>query len=145
MEASTEVILKIVEYIERHLEEDLDLDKIAEISGYSKYHISRVFNDRVGETIHQYIQKRRITEAARNLVFTNKPIVDIAFSTGYESQQAFSLAFKKLYMESPQTYRKNKVFWPIQLKVVMNSKVFKQRRENVSYNNFNIKCEVKAA
>lgn len=93
MEASTEVILKIVEYIERHLEEDLDLDKIAEISGYSKYHISRVFNDRVGETIHQYIQKRRITEAARNLVFTNKPIVDIAFSTGYESQQAFSLAF----------------------------------------------------
>ncbi|MFR1708270.1 MAG: helix-turn-helix domain-containing protein [Clostridium sp.] len=145
MEASTEVILKIVEYIERHLEEGLDLDKIAEISGYSKYHISRVFNDRVGETIHQYIKKRRITEAARNLVFTNKPIVDIAFSTGYESQQAFSLAFKKLYMESPQTYRKNKVFWPIQLKVVMNSKVFKQRRENVSYNNFNIKCEVKAA
>lgn len=145
MDANIEVISKIVEYIEEHLEEDLDLDKIAEISGYSKYHISRVFNDRVGETIHQYIQKRRLTEAARNLVFTNKPIVDIAFSTGYESQQAFSLAFKRLYMESPQIYRKNKVFWPIKLKAVMNSKVFKQSRENVSYNNFNIKCEVKAA
>ncbi|GAA0778090.1 AraC family transcriptional regulator [Clostridium subterminale] len=144
MSTNSEIISKIVNYIENHIAEDLDLDRIAEISRYSKYHICRMFTNEVGCGIHQYIQRRRLTDAARQLIYTEKTIIEIAFATGYGSQQAFSLAFKRLYLESPQSYRRNKEFWPIQLKYVVNSKIL-QHKGKVSYGNFNIKCEVKVA
>ena len=75
-----------------------------------------MFSNIVGCTLHQYIQKRRLTEAARQLVYTNKSIIDISFNAGYETQQSFTLAFKRLYVESPQAYRKRKDFFPMQLK-----------------------------
>lgn len=127
-------ISKIIGYIENHLSDNLYLEKLAYIANYSKYHLDRIFTSIVGCTIHQYVQKRRMTEAAKKLVYTDKPIIDIALAAGYESQQSFSSVFKKLYGESPQVYRKNKEFWPIQLRFIINSNI-----------NLNMKCEAKAA
>ena len=56
-------------------------------------HLHRVFSDTVGLTIHDYIQRRQLTESAKLLVFSCKPIVQIAFLSGYQSQQAFTNAF----------------------------------------------------
>ncbi|WP_227823257.1 helix-turn-helix domain-containing protein [Clostridioides sp. ZZV14-6345] len=55
----------IIFLIEENLTENLNLDKIANIANYSKYHLHRMFTNIVGFTIHQYIQRRRLTEAAR--------------------------------------------------------------------------------
>lgn len=142
MKTNIEIISKVIDFIEERLttEENLDLDKIADIANYSKFHLHRMFSNIVGCTIHQYIQKRRITEAARQLVYTNKSIIDISLNSGYETQQSFTLAFKRLYEESPQAYRKRQDFLPIQLKFK------KQKIKNISsYTNLNMKCEVKAA
>ena len=98
-------VLKIVEHIDSHLNEDLDLTKIAEQAGYSKYHLERIFKQIMDCSIYKYIQIKRLTEAARMLVFSDMPIVDISFLAKYESQQAFSLAFKKLYHVAPKFYR----------------------------------------
>lgn len=96
-----------------------------------------MFENTANCTIYQYIKKRRLTEAARQLVYTKASIIDIAVNAGYESQQSFSSAFKKMYRKSPQEYRRNKEFWPIQLKFVNNNAIYNSK--------FNIRCEVKAA
>ena len=57
---------------------------------------------------YKYIQGRRLTLAARELVETKKPITEIAYEAHYNSQQAFTLAFHQLYLCTPQTYRKEK-------------------------------------
>ncbi|CAI3206288.1 AraC family transcriptional regulator [Clostridium neonatale] len=117
MNFELETIKKVVDYIEENLNYELNLDKIAEKAGYSKFHLHRIFSKIVGETIHKYIQKRRLTEAARKLVYTDESIIDIALISGYESQQAFTLAFKKMYKSSPQMYRIKKNFEPKQLSI----------------------------
>ncbi|MBQ6887442.1 MAG: helix-turn-helix transcriptional regulator [Lachnospiraceae bacterium] len=117
------IVKKIVEYIENHLNEDLSLDKIAKALNYSKYYIARVFTEETECTIYKYIQGRRLTLAAQELVETKKPIIEIAYEAHYNSQQAFTLAFHQLYLCTPQTYRKNAVFYPKQTRISMNNSV----------------------
>ena len=89
-----ENISAVISYIETHLNEKLDLDTVASAVCYSKYHLHRMFTDTVGITLHDYIQRRQLTEAAKLLVFSEKPIIEIALIAGYESQQAFTSIFK---------------------------------------------------
>lgn len=114
------VIEKILDYIEQHLNEDLTLEKIAKELNYSKFYLARVFAEKTNCTIYKYIQGRRLTLAARKLVETKKPIVEIAYEAHYNSQQAFTLAFQKLYLCTPQVYRRNGVFYPRQVKINLN-------------------------
>lgn len=118
MSKRKETVSEIVDYIEEHLQENLDLDVIAKQAGYSKFYLERMFTKENGSTIYQYIKKRRLTEAARQLVFTDKPIIEIAFGARYESQQAFTHAFRTLYQVTPGIYRENCVFLPVQRKVI---------------------------
>lgn len=95
----------VIDYIESHLDGKLELETVAEAVHYSKYHLHRLFTETVGMTIHDYVQRRQLTEAAKLLVFSDKPIIEIAFICGYESQQSFSLAFKAMYKSPPAEYR----------------------------------------
>ena len=106
----------VIDYIETHLDGKLNLEMVAEAVHYSKYHLHRMFTNTVGITIHDYVQRRQLTEAAKLLVFSNKPIIEIAFICGYESQQAFSSIFKAMYKISPAEYRNNQIFYPLQLR-----------------------------
>lgn len=101
---------KITAYIEEHLDEDLNLDRIAKELNYSKFYMARTFAKETEETIYKYIQGRRLELAAKQLVETKKPIVEIAYDAHYNSQQAFCLAFHQRYRCTPQTYRKNGVY-----------------------------------
>ena len=115
-------ITQIVDYIETHLEDKLDLESIANEAGYSKYHLHRMFTSIVGFTVHSYVQRRRLTEAARLLIFSNQSILEIALFAGYETQQSFSVAFKALFDCSPQALRKKRDFYPLQLKFTVDGK-----------------------
>ena len=115
-------IEKVIEYIESHLDSKLDLEKVAEASHYSKYHLHRIFADTVGMTIHDYVQRRQLTEAAKLLVFSDKPIIEVAFICGYESQQSFSTAFKSMYKMPPFEYRDKREFYPLQLRITLSKK-----------------------
>lgn len=118
---NNDIVKGIVDYIEKHLEEDLSLDKIAEDLNYSKFYIARIFSEKTGGTIYKYIQGRRLTIAAYKLVKTNKSIIEIAYEAHYSSQQAFTLAFNQLNLCSPQAYRKKGFFYPIQSIIDMKS------------------------
>lgn len=104
------IVKKIASYIETHLDEDLSLESIAKDMHYSKFYLARIFAEQTGSTIGKYIQGRRLTQAARKLVETNKPIVQISYEAHYNSQQAFTLAFRRRYLCTPQVYRKRGIF-----------------------------------
>ena len=110
----------VIDYIESHLNEKLDLEKVSEAVHYSKYHLHRMFTNTVGMTVHDYVQRRQLTEAAKLLVISSKPIIELAFLCGYESQQAFSSAFKSMYKVPPAQYRDRGTFYPLQLRFVLH-------------------------
>lgn len=115
------VVKKIVDYIETHIDEDLSLDKIADALRYSKFYIARIFTEETKCTVYKYIQGRRLTLAAQKPVETEQSIVKIAYEAHYDSQQAFTLAFKQLYGYTPKIYRDNSVFNPKQSRISMMS------------------------
>ncbi|RGY95854.1 AraC family transcriptional regulator [Clostridium sp. AM58-1XD] len=116
MDNNIKIVEQVVEYIEDHLEDQLDLERLAGQAGYSKYHLHRMFLNIVGFPVHRYVQRRRLTEAARQLVYSDKPILEIALCAGYETQRSFHVGFKSLFKCSPRAFRKKKDFYPVQLK-----------------------------
>ncbi len=111
----------VIEYIENNLANKLDLEIVAQAAHYSKYHLHRIFTETVGLTIHDYVQRRRLTEASKLLIFSDKPIIEIALIAGYESQQAFTTIFKLMYKKSPNQYRVERQFYPLQLRYILNN------------------------
>lgn len=99
-------IQQSIEYIENNLKEKISLEDLAKITYLSKYHYHRVFHGLVGETVMEYVRKRRLTEAAKELVETNAKIVDVALKYQFSSQEAFSRAFKKMFKVSPGEFRR---------------------------------------
>ena len=120
---SVACITAVLDYIENHLDSKLGLERIAEAVHYSKYHLHRLFAETTGMTIHDYVQRRQLTEGAKLLVFSHKPVIEIAFICGYESQQSFSSAFKAMYKLPPAEYRDRGNFYPLQLPFTLHEKL----------------------
>lgn len=108
MEEKKRIAGKIKKYVEERLDspEELSLDQIAGYAGYSKFHLNRLFYQATGCTLHQYIREQRLKEAAKKLAEGENSIVEIAGEASYQSQQAFTLAFKQVYGVTPLAYRK---------------------------------------
>ena len=105
----------VIDFIETHLDGRLNLERTAAAVHYSKYHLHRTFTAVTGMTIHDYAVRRQLTEGARLLAESDRPVLEIALSCGYESQQAFTAAFKEMYKLPPARYRAQGVFYPLQL------------------------------
>lgn len=88
---------------------------MAEQAGYSVFHFGRIFQGVTGETVMEYVRKRRLTEAAKALLQSNQRILDIALDWQYDSQEAFTRAFKRAYGVPPGTFRRRKIFTPLRL------------------------------
>lgn len=100
---------KAVIYIESNLGSNIKVENVARAAGYSYYHLNRQFTAILGESVGSYIKKRRLADASKKLLYTNRKIIDIAMESGFDSSEAFSRAFKVIYKVSPQTYRKNRL------------------------------------
>ncbi|MCY6369709.1 AraC family transcriptional regulator [Clostridium ganghwense] len=96
-------------YIENHLGEDINVSDVAKEAGYSYYHLTRIFQSLLGESIGNYIQKRRLSNGAKQLLYSDKKIIDIALENGFDSPEAFSRAFKAVYQVNPKKYRNNRL------------------------------------
>lgn len=99
-------IQRAIDYIEDHLDGDLSTDSIAKVAGFSKWHFQMVFSSAVGDTLKEYIRKRRLTAAVIALGTTDMRILDIALDAGFESQESFSRAFKQMFGKNPGECRK---------------------------------------
>ncbi|WP_369902018.1 helix-turn-helix domain-containing protein [Bacillus manliponensis] len=95
-----------IDWIEEHLHEEICADDIAHIAGFSKYHFHRIFQNTVGMSVSEYTRMRRLTNAATVLLHTEERILDIALYLQFESQEAFTRAFKKMYRLPPGQFRR---------------------------------------
>ncbi|NYV72925.1 helix-turn-helix transcriptional regulator [Streptomyces sp. UH6] len=102
-----------IEFIERSLHADLCLDRIASHAGFSPYHLHRAFRRTFGLTLHAYVRRRRLTEAARALAHTSEPVIDIALRHGFGGQQSFTHAFSAHYGLPPAAWRRAQRFFPL--------------------------------
>ncbi|WP_316858672.1 GNAT family N-acetyltransferase [uncultured Cohaesibacter sp.] len=109
------ITIATISHIEDSLNEALSLEAVARRVGYSSFHLHRVFSQTVGMPMHAYIRRRRLTEAAKRIVLSDDPIMDIAFAAGYESQQSFTMAFKAMYKHPPSQFRRMGRYYPLQL------------------------------
>lgn len=96
----------VLDYIEQHLDRDLSLASVAQKAFYSPYHFQRVFSTVIGESLNQYVNRKRVERIASILLTNpNRPIKELAYLYGFNSESSFSRTFKKYYGISPTTFK----------------------------------------
>jgi len=90
------LINKLCKYIEEHYRDGITVGQVAQTLGYSDAYLSRLFHKVTGRTLKSYIDYVRIQEAAILLQYEKLPINEIADRVGYENQNSFSRAFKRV-------------------------------------------------
>jgi AraC-like DNA-binding protein len=101
-----DLVNRAIAFMEDHLANAMEPQRVATAAGYSRFHFDKLFLATLGETPADYLRKRRLSEAARELVTTHKPLVEIALDYQFQSQEAFTRAFKRMFGLSPGAYRK---------------------------------------
>lgn len=99
-------INRVMDYIEKHLNEEITLDKIAQVACFSPFHFHRVFSTLTNETINAFIQRKRIEKAAQQLINEdNVSISEIAYNCGFGSVSHFSRTFRKYFGMTAKEFR----------------------------------------
>ena len=97
---------RVLDHIDRHLDDDLDLDTLSGVAAFSKYHFHRQFAATFGLTVHRYVQLARMKRASYRLVYRDaQSVTQIAMDAGYEAPDAFARAFRQRFGQSPSSFR----------------------------------------
>ena len=97
---------RVLEYIDQNLDQTLDLTVLAEVAHFSPYHFHRLFSAWMGETLGEYLRRRRLEIAAMRLAAQPRlPVLHVALSVGFGSPEAFARAFKTHFGCSPTSWR----------------------------------------
>ncbi|NQZ79933.1 MAG: AraC family transcriptional regulator [Colwellia sp.] len=108
-----ERICRVLNYIDEHLDENLSVDKLAEVACISKFHFHRQFFALLAMNASAYITKLRMRRASYQLAFRSESkVIDVALDNGYESVEAFSRAFKRSTKQSPSYFKKSPDCFP---------------------------------
>jgi AraC family transcriptional regulator len=107
MDTARRRFLRAVDFIEEHLGEAVALADVAKQAGFSLPYFSRLFRVLTGETFGSYLRRRRMTMAAERLLREGPDLrlVDLSFECGYDSQEAFTRAFKRTLGMTPGAWR----------------------------------------
>jgi len=95
-----------IDYVEAHLESDIELADVARAAGLSQWHFQRIFKALTHETLKTYIRSRRFAKALEQLAGTRLSVLDIALAAGYDTQESFTRAFKDCFRLTPSQYRR---------------------------------------
>lgn len=101
----TERFMYLCDYISEHCNEDLSLDDIADISGFSKYHFSRLFKQFTNVSFYKYLNKKRIENAEKLLTNQELTITEVALRCGFSSLSAFIRMFKIIKDCTPTEFK----------------------------------------
>ena len=97
---------RVSNHIHEHLDEELDMERLAEIACLSSYHWHRIYRAIYGETAAQTVKRLRLHRAAGDIVETDLSVGEIAKRSGYPNVQSFNRIFKAAYGMPPARYRK---------------------------------------
>lgn len=101
----TEIFMSICDYISEHCDENLSLDSVAAISGFSKYHFSRLFKQYTNYSFYKYLNIKRIARAEQLLIDPSLSITEVALSSGFPSHSSFIRMFKIIKGCTPSEFR----------------------------------------
>ena len=107
MRGKVDAVQRMQDYIERHLNEPVTLQKLAKAAGYTASHASRVFKELAGIPPLDYLRARRLSRAAERLRNHPDRILDVALDAMFGSHEGFPRAFSKQFGITPEYYRKN--------------------------------------
>jgi AraC family transcriptional regulator len=119
---ASDPFVALMAWIEQRLDDPLTLERIAERADLSPYHFSRLFTARMGRSVMAHVRGRRLVRGARRLC--DEPdlkLVELAFDCGFESQEAFTRAFKRVFGASPGRFRTGFAVQPIEGKFPMSA------------------------
>lgn len=98
---------KVLDFIDRQLAEPIDLAALADVAHFSPFHFHRLFSAWMGETLGDYLRRRRLEVGALQLLHRpRKPVLDIALEVGFGSGEAFARAFKLQFGVTPSVWRR---------------------------------------
>ena len=98
---------RAIDYIEAHLTDEIDYEKVAAESFSSGYHFQRIFSILCGYTLGEYIRMRRLSLAGAELASGKEKVIDIALKYGYDSPDSFAKAFRTFHGMTPSEARTN--------------------------------------
>lgn len=103
------VICDTLGWIDEHLDGNLQVARLAERAGYTRWHFQRKFKEMTGCALSDYVRHRRIQKVAEALISTDDYIVNIACEYGYTSQQALSRVIRDHYGITPTEMRRQAI------------------------------------
>ncbi|MFJ3518747.1 helix-turn-helix domain-containing protein [Streptomyces sp. NPDC090131] len=95
-----------LEYIERHLDRQVDGAELARIAATSEYHLRRMFSALAGMPLSEYVRRRRLTLAGAEVLAGQESLLEIAVRYGYGSGEAFARAFRAMHGVGPGEARR---------------------------------------
>ncbi|UNC92039.1 AraC family transcriptional regulator [Candidatus Contubernalis alkaliaceticus] len=104
-----EQIQKTVDYIEKHLAEEIRIENLAKLASLSQFYYQRLFSRLVKKPVNEYIRLRRLARAAEAMQDKSKRILDIALENGFSSHEILTRSFKDAFGMTPEAYRANPV------------------------------------
>jgi AraC family transcriptional regulator len=94
---------RVLDYIDRHLDSDLDLETVSGVAAFSKFHFHRQFTATFGLSVHRYVQLARMKRASYWLAYSDaQSVTDIAMDAGYDAPDAFARAFRQRFGHRPR-------------------------------------------
>ena len=100
-------IQNAINYIEEHLSENIDYDKVAKEAASSNFYFQKIFGILCGYSLGEYIRNRRLTLAGKELASSKSKVIDVALKYGYNSPESFTRAFTKFHGITPADAKKN--------------------------------------
>ena len=98
---------RVLDHIDQHLDDDLDLGILSGVAAFSKFHFHRQFTSIFGVSVYRYVQLIRMKRASYRLAYRDaESVTDIAMDAGYDAPDAFARAFRQRFGQSPSSFRK---------------------------------------
>lgn len=94
-----------IDYIEEHLDEEIELSEVSRVAGVSHWHFQRIFRALTNETPKTYVRSRRLAQARVSLLNTDTSILEISIRAGFNSQASFTRTFRDAFGLPPARYR----------------------------------------
>lgn len=101
------IVDSLKEWINSNIDKKIKIEDVAKKSGYSRWHLQRVFNKVTRQSLANYIRNKKLELAAKDLIEGNESVMEISIKYGYDSQQTFTRIFSRRYRQPPATFRKN--------------------------------------
>ena len=99
---------RVLDHIDQHLDDSLDLEVVSSVAAFSKCHFHRQFAATFGLSVHRYVQLARMKRASYQLAYRDgQSVTDIAMDAGYDAPDAFARAFRQRFGQSPSSFRKS--------------------------------------